>query len=405
VRIAVISYHASPFATPGSGANGGMSVYVRNLATELARTGNEVAIFTGVDEVRGRQLVEPGLWLYGLPDDHASSDVTTRLHRFAERLLDELVRSEPFDVVHANYWLSAAVGHVAKHELGLPLAVTFHTLERAKVRHGQAPSPLTEVRSYQEQRVAGCADLIVSASRAEATWLRSLYGQPEGRLVVAEPGVEPAIFAPAGRRDIARAAIGVPSDGPVLLYVGRIQPLKGTALAVASWLALDDPSSHLVVVGGPSGDEGPAELDAARALAATAGASDRLHLVEPRPHIELGTYYRAADLTIVPSESETFGLVALESLACATPVVATRVGGLAEIVRDGISGILVDERTPEAFAGALRWLLADPERLRRLGENGARIARRRTWAHTAAELRAAIEALDGAQLANCASCA
>lgn len=400
----MIAYHASPFATPGAGANGGMSVYVRNLATQLARSGHEVDIFTGAHDVPGRHRIEPGLWLHALPDDRSEHDLTRRVGRFGERVLESLDHAD-VDAVHANYWLSAVVAHSAKHELGLPLAVTFHTLERAKLRLGQPPSHLTEARVYQEQRVLGCADLIVSSSRAEATWLRTLYGSPRGRLVVVEPGIDPAVFSPTASQVPARRAIGVPPDAPVVLWVGRIQSLKGTALAVASWLELDDQRTHLVAVGGPSGDDGDIELTRARRLADDAGASDRLHLVGPRPQIELGTYYRAANLTLVPSESETFGLVALESLACATPVVATRTGGLAEIVEDGRTGALVDERTPRAFANRMAALLADPTAARRMGEHGARRARGRTWAKTADDFLSSLGDLSSAPLDACASCA
>jgi len=411
VRIAMISYHASPFATPGAGANGGMSVYVRNLATQLARSGHEVEIFTAADAPAGSRRIEPGLVLHSFPEEPASGgladdELTSRLECFSERVVDVLSRpGAPVDALHANYWLSAVVAHVAKHELATPLAVTFHTLERAKLELGQQPTRLTEARVYQEQRVLGCTDLVVSSSRAEAEWLRTLYGPPPGEVVIVEPGIDPAVFAPAGRRDLARRAIGVPPEATVLLYVGRIQSLKGTALAVASWLALDDPDVHLVVVGGPSGHDGHAELQHAIALAQAAGAAERLHLVPPRPQVELGTYYRAADLTVVPSESETFGLVALESLACATPVVATRIGGLAELVAHGITGVLVDERTPEAFAEGIRTLLAAPERRLRLGRLAARRAARRTWTRTARELLNAIERLGAVEPAACVGCA
>lgn len=213
---------------------------------------------------------------------------------------------------------------------------------------------------------------------------------------------------PSSPRPSHEGLRGVPSGSPdasVILWVGRIQSLKGTALAVASWLELDDPRSHLVVVGGPSGDDGDREFAEVRRLAEDAGASDRLHLVGPRPQIELGTYYRAANLTLVPSESETFGLVALESLACATPVVATRTGGLAEIVDDGRTGALVDERTPRAFADRMALVLRDPVVARRMGERGARRARGRTWAHTANDFLTSLADLSATPLDACASCA
>ena len=207
------------------------------------------------------------------------------------------------------------------------------------------------------------------------------------------------MFAPGDAVE-ARRRLHLPLDRAVLLFVGRIQPLKGADLALRCLAELPEWAT-LVVVGGPSGAEGPAELDRLHALACTLGIADRVRWVPPQPHAALADLYRAADVCLVPSRSESFGLVALEAAACGTPVVAANVGGLRSLVDDGETGFLVDVRAPEAFAAPVAELLADPERAAAIGAEAAARSARYTWSLTAARLRRVYADLGARDLVVC----
>jgi D-inositol-3-phosphate glycosyltransferase len=216
---------------------------------------------------------------------------------------------------------------------------------------------------------------------------------------VIPPGVDHAIFAPGDARK-ARRHWRVGQD-PVLLYVGRIQPLKGADLAVRCLAELDHPDAHLVLVGGPSGTDGPAELDRLRALVRELGLDDRVRFEPPRSHEALASFYRAADVVLVPSRTESFGLVALEAAACGTPVVASAVGGLRSVVEHGVSGYLVAERDPSEYAAHVRRVLADPERTAEMRSRAAAGARRYTWSIAAARLRRLYADVPARELVRC----
>jgi D-inositol-3-phosphate glycosyltransferase len=213
--------------------------------------------------------------------------------------------------------------------------------------------------------------------------------------------VDHAFFGP-GHRPQARRALGLPADAPLLLFVGRIQPLKGADVAVRGLAAMTDhPGAHLVVVGGPSGPRGVEHLASLQALVGELGLSRRVHFEAPQPHELLSTYYRAADVCVVPSRSESFGLVALEAAACGTPVVAAAVGGLTTLVEEGRTGYLVEPSTPEAFAAAVSRVLGDRPLAERLATASVLRARRYTWAHAASLLRATYEELTAERLVGC----
>ncbi|HYD10589.1 MAG TPA: glycosyltransferase, partial [Acidimicrobiales bacterium] len=299
------------------------------------------------------------------------------------------------DAIHANYWLSGVAGHAAKHELDLPLVSTFHTLARVKVEVDEAESA---ERVAAESDVIRCSDAILANCEEEAADLRSHYDAPAERIEIVPPGVDHAFFSP-GDRSGARAALGwtdgwIGSDGgdgaashPVLLFVGRIQPLKGLDVGIRALAQLERDDAELVVVGGPSGSAGPDEYERVQALISDLGVRDRVTFVEPQPHHLLSTWYRAADVLLVPSRSESFGLVALEAAACGTPVVASDVGGLRTVVADEQTGFLVEPRDPRAFAGAVDALLADPALAASMGSAAAARAQRFTWPTAAARLR------------------
>ncbi len=312
-------------------------------------------------------------------------------------MLHDIARRGGVAAVHANYWLSGVAGHTIKHRLDVPLVSTFHTLARVKAETGDDEP---ERRVAAETAVIACSDAITASCPAEAEQLVRLYGAEPGRIELVPPGVIHAFFSP-GDRAGTRAALGLAADRPVLLFVGRIQPLKGLDVAIAALAELDRDDAQLVVVGGPSGVDGPVEAAKDGLLADELGVADRITWVPPRPHHLLSTYYRAADVCVVPSRSESFGLVALESAACGTPVVASAVGGLTTLVDHGLTGYLVDDRDPEAFAACIDAILDDPGRAAAMGERAAQRAQGYTWSTTAGRLRRLYADLSSRALVDC----
>jgi D-inositol-3-phosphate glycosyltransferase len=379
--------HTSPLLQPGTGDSGGMNVYVRELVASLAQAGvgSNVYVRTWRDGLAPTVEVEPGFRVIHVdagPVDLPKEQLPDVVDTFTKGVREHLRRDGAVQAIHANYWLSGIAGHQLKHELDLPLVSTFHTLARVKAEVGD-DEPLRRVNA--ESDVIGCSDAILASCTAEADQLVELYDAPRQRIEIVPPGVDHAFFSP-GERGGARHALGL-GDHPVLLFVGRLQPLKGLSVAIEALALLEDPTAVLVVVGGPSGVDGPAELARAHRLLDDLDLHGQVRFVPPQPHHLLSTYYRAADVCIVPSRSESFGLVALEAAACGTPVVAAAVGGLTSIVEDGRTGVLVDDRAALSFAGACRRLLADRTLARDMADAAAERARGYTWSITAARLR------------------
>jgi D-inositol-3-phosphate glycosyltransferase len=273
-------------------------------------------------------------------------------------------------VIHANYWLSGLAGHQLKHELNLPLVTTFHTLARVKAMHGDAESA---ARELTESAIIGCSDAIFVSCEEERQQFREVYGASPGTVEVITPGVDRAYFSP-GSRAGARSALGLGSH-PVLLFVGRIQPLKGVDVAVETLAALSHRDAVLLIVGGASGMAGDLELARVVALAERLGVADRVKFIAPQPHHLLSTYYRAADVVLVPSRSESFGLVALEASACGTPV------------EDGVNGFLVPDRDVDLFARRVTEVLDDSHLAQRLSSQAVLRSSRYSWQHAAMRMR------------------
>ncbi len=390
--VAVLSMHTSPLAQPGTGDSGGMNVYVRELVGALAQAGVRSSVFVRrwSPDLRDVIDVEPGFRVVHIdagPPDLDKADLPAVVDEFADGVAAHLARAERrgeggTDVIHANYWLSGVAGHRLKHELGLPLVSTFHTLARVKAELGDDEP---EHRVEAETAVIGCSDAILASCTAEADQLVDLCDAPADRVEIVPPGVDHAFFSPGDQRG-ARQALGLGAE-PLLLFVGRIQPLKGLLVAIEALSLLEDKTATLLVVGGASGPDGAAERHRAGSLVERLGLRDRVRFVAPQPHHLLSTYYRAADVCLVPSRSESFGLVALEAAACGTPVVASAVGGLTTLVEPGVTGFLVDQRDAVSFAEPVSRVLADPELARTLSVGAAAMARNYTWSTTAARLR------------------
>jgi D-inositol-3-phosphate glycosyltransferase len=389
-RIAMLSVHTSPLAQLGAGDGGGMNVYVRSLASNLARAGVECDVLTRADHAEQPPVIEiePGFRVVHLDAGPRTllpkAAVFELVDPFVEAALEFAATTDAaYEVLHANYWISGAVGHRLKHELDLPLTATFHTLDRVKAEAGVGDDPATRARV--EGEIVQCADLVIASTAEEREQLVELYDAARDRLEIVPPGVDHHVFAPGDPGD-ARAELGLPLDRRVILFAGRIQPLKGADLAVCCLAELPD-DTMLVVVGGPSGPDGDEELWRVHELVDRLGLVDRVRFVDPQPHERLAVYYRAADACIVPSRAESFGLVALEAAACGTPVVAAAVGGLRTLVDHGRTGFLVHGRNPADYAAPLAQLLTDPSLAAEMGRNAVARSARYTWSIAAARLR------------------
>jgi len=399
----MLSLHTSPLAQPGTGDGGGMNVYVRSLASALVRAGVECDLVTRADHRGAERVVtlEPGVRVVHLdagPRRPLPKDDLIELHDefvdAAERWLRGRGRA---DVLHAHYWIAGTVAHTLKHRLGLPMVATFHTLAQAKADAGIFDDPAH--RRQLEADVVRCADGLVVSTLEERDLLVERYDAVPDRIEIIPPGVDHAVFTPGDAARVRR--LWRAGRDPVLLFVGRIQPLKGVDLAVQCLAALDHPRAQLVVVGGPSGSEGDHELARVHALARDLGVAERVRFEPARAHEDLARYYRAADVVLVPSRTESFGLVALEAAACGTPVVASSVGGLRAIVDHGVSGYLVEERDPFAYAAHVGDVLRDPEHNAEMRAQAAARARQYTWSIAAARLRRLYADVPARELVRC----
>jgi D-inositol-3-phosphate glycosyltransferase len=370
-RVATISVHTSPLDQPGAGDAGGLNVYVVEVSRRLAARGIAVDVFTRATSSDLPPVVEmaPGVTVRhvnaGPFEGLGKEELPAQLCAFTAGVLREEAQHEPghYDVVHSHYWLSGQVGWLARDRWRVPLVHTAHTLAKVKnaaLADGDQPEP--RLRVIGEEQVVAEADRLVANTADEARQLVDHYGADPRRTLVVPPGVDLDRFTP-GDRLAARRALGVPADAVLLTFVGRIQPLKAPdlLLTAAARMLADDPGLRdrlrVHVVGAPSGSG----LDAPRRLeelAAHLGIADLVRFLPPQAPDRLALHYRAADVAVVPSHNESFGLVALEAQACGTPVVASAVGGLTTAVRDGVSGVLVGGRDPDAYAAAVRAVLA-----------------------------------------------
>ncbi len=394
--VAVISMHASPLAALGRGENGGGNLSVRRLCEGLAESGIPTDVFVRRDDPRApaEEMIAPMSRLVRLPVGPArplpKGDLVGHVDAFSRAVIAHAASERrQYVVVHGHYWLGGLVAEQLRDAWHIPWVQSFHTLARAKARVGL---PSDEGRAAAEARLAGAADRLVTGSVAEARDLMRLYGASRNRICVAQPGVDLRVLHP---RDTAALRTELDLEGRrVLLFAGRLEPLKGadTLLGAVAKLGEDPRFDDVVtlVIGEDSGDGAAAGGERRRleAVAGDSGMAARVRFLGAVEHEDLADYYALADICVVPSRTETFGLVALEAQALGTPVVASAVGGLTEIVEDGTTGLLVADRDPDAFAWAIAMLLDDAELRERMGAAARLRAGSFTWARAVERLAA-----------------
>ena len=371
-RIATLMVHSSPLDQPGIGDAGGMNIYVLESAQRMAAMGVSVDIFTRRTDSAQPDIVEisPGVRVRHFDCGHGTltkEQLPIHISGLSQEF-SRIMRTENYDVIHSHYWLSGKVAMPAAKELGIPLVHTMHTMARVKnlnLAEGESPEPMIRVQG--ETQVVAAANALIANTDAEGASLVSLYDACPDTVHVVSPGVDLYTFTPGESRSTARDQIGQPQDALVVSFVGRIQPHKGPEVLIraTSELVKHTPllRHKLIVniVGGASGAN-TEEVDRLKELTTWLAIDDVVRFSPPIPREDLPKWYRAADLIVVPSYSESFGLVALEAQACGTPVVATAVGGLRTAVADGISGVLVDGHDPKAWSSVISRLLQEPQR-------------------------------------------
>ena len=371
-RIAVLMVHTSPLEQPGIGDAGGMNIYVVESAQRMAAMGVAVDIFTRRTHASETDIVEisPGVRVRYFDCGHGSltkEQLPVHISGLSKEFL-RIVKEENYDAIHSHYWISGKVAMPAAKELGIPLVHTMHTMARVKnlnLAEGETPEPMIRVQG--ETQVVAAAQALVANTDAEAASLVSLYDACPDIVHVVSPGVDLYTFTPGQGRSAARSVVDLPHNSLVVTFVGRIQPHKGPEVLIRATSELVKHSPLLRhklivnIIGGASGAN-TEEVDRLIELATWLGIDDVVRFAPPVPRADLAQWYRAADLVVVPSYSESFGLVALEAQACGTPVVATAVGGLRTAVADGISGVLVDGHDPKAWSSVISRLLQEPQR-------------------------------------------
>ena len=394
--------HTSPTASLGRSANGGMNVYVREICNAFSDRGIATDVFTRMqspDDPTFEVLaphsrviyLEAGLGLDKYSLYHEVPWFAAQIRQFAAE------ENLAYDLLYSHYWLSGEVACLLRPELSKGWAHIAHTLGLVKnqtLATGEVPEP--PLRIQVEGEIAQQADLLVASTADEASELVSLYHANPARISIVEPGVDLTMFQPIERAE-ARRNIGY---GPerLLLFVGRLERLKGVEIAIRALALLqgEQPDLRLLVLGedarnGATSDGDESEMARLKAVASALGVRERVDFLGSVAHHELPYFYGAADVCVMPSYSESFGLVALEAQACGLPVVGSAASGLRSVVRDGASGYLLETHAPESYAERIGRLLADPKLAEQMGRHGRHVAQRFSWTRTADRLQGLFE--------------
>jgi D-inositol-3-phosphate glycosyltransferase len=382
MRIAELSVHGCPLKLLGTKDTGGMNVYLREISRELGKRGISVDVFTRAHNSGEPEIMPLGEnariihLAAGEPEDAFKEKIYYHLPELICSLRCFLDREKiTYDLWHSHYWLSAYTAQQLKPVLDIPQIITFHTLGAVKNRARPAEEE-SELRIVTEGELAKSADRIIALTRDERDDLINIYGARPERVQVIPGGVDVDLFRPMDKQK-ARSELGL-SDGKILLFAGRVEPIKGVDILLHAIASLKGKKElHLLIVGGDL--DGNGEVSRLRSLAGELDISDRMTFWGSVEQEKMPLFYNAVDICVVPSLHESFCLVSLEAAACGTPVVASRVGGLMTTVRDGETGFLVSERSPEAFAGRLELILDNAGLAEAMGKAGRASAMEYQW--------------------------
>ena len=388
LRVAVLSVHTCPLAALGGKETGGMNVYVREVARELGRMGVDVDVFTRSQNPEIPRVVALGAnaRVIHLPAGPEAPMPREEVHRHLPEFvanLEAFRRREGMDysIVHSHYWLSGVAGLSLSRRWGVPLIQMFHTLGQLKNEVARAPEELEpDLRIAEEERIVVAADCLVASNPVERAHLVWYYRAAAERIRVIPCGVDTELFRPMDQGE-AKAALGL-GPAPALLYVGRLSPIKGLETLLEALPRVPqrgEPIPTLVVVGGDTDEPQNGHVARLRERVATLGLGGAVRFLGAQPQEGLRLYYAAAEVTVMPSYYESFGMVALEAMACGRPVIASRVGGLTTTVQEGVTGYLVPEGDPLVLADRISAILRDADLRGRLGREAARRAAQYRW--------------------------
>jgi D-inositol-3-phosphate glycosyltransferase len=406
----MLSYHTCPLATLGGKDTGGMNVYVREITRQLGAMGIHVDVFTRSQNEHvphvlhdlgyGNRIVHIRAGSeYPLP----KKELVTYLPQFVNGIYEFADnKGISYDLIHSHYWMSGIAAIQLKNMWGIPIVNMFHTLGVMKNRVAQSPEEVEgEYRIEGEREVLKAADKIIAATTAEYAQLLWLYQADVNKIMVIPPGVDICKFYPIPA-DEAKEYIGVPPCGRMLLFVGRIEPLKGLDVLIEAISIMrqgdvwkENPFCLAIIGGEPdeSDEQDNIEMSRIKALSENFGLQDFVTFLGKRSQDSLPYYYSAAEAVVVPSQYESFGMVALEAMACGTPVVASHIGGLAYLVQDGITGFTVPVDDPVELANRLSSLIQDPNLRDRMGKQAVQVAQDYAWDKIASKLVAVYDGL------------
>ncbi|NDJ52807.1 MAG: glycosyltransferase family 1 protein [Chloroflexi bacterium] len=392
LRLAMLSVHTSPLAQPGGKKTGGMNVYVRELSVELGRRGHQVDVFTRIaapDTPQIRDDLGPNVRVVSLPAGPeralSSDEIFDHLDEFAAALSAFTERdTRSYDVIHSHYWLSGLVAKRIQANWHAPVLQMFHTLGEMKNRIAQdGGEGASRTRIRAERHIMQQADRIIAATPAERIQLLWLYGADMQKIEIIPPGVNVERFCPISRTQ-ARTALDISLADRLLLFAGRIERLKGLDTLLEAMAILNHPDAPnvdgltLTIIGGELDSQDP-ELERLQTMRDQLGLHNVVSFVGAKDQDALHYYYSAAEMVIMPSQYESFGMVALEAMACGTPVIASEVGGLAYLVQDGVTGFHVPSAAPRELADKIHLLLTHEGLNAELSEAAVRVARGYAW--------------------------
>ncbi len=405
MRIAMLSYHTCPLATLGGKDTGGMNVYVRELTRHLGELGVQVDVFTrSQDEHVPHVLHDLG---YGNRIVHIPAgpevplpkeELIGHIPSFVEGILEFAERKGiTYDLVHSHYWMSGMAARELKKAWSVPVVHMFHTLGHMKNRVAGLGEAEGAYRIDGEMAVLDMADRIVAATPAEVAQLQWLYNAQKTKIVVIPPGVDLSRFYPIPK-DEAKEFTGVPKEQHNILFVGRIEPLKGIDTLIRAMALmeanhkdiLEEQPICVAIIGGDPGaspETMSAEMSRLQALRLEYGVKEMVNFLGKRSQDSLPYYYSGASIVVMPSHYESFGMVALEAMACGTPVVASQVGGLAFLVRDGETGYLTPGDDPDALCKRIVALLKSKPLRDQMGRQAAEYARQYSWKNVAEKIQ------------------